>query len=228
MEDAKRLVELVQGIPCKINLIQFNPHSGSQFIQTDEDKMIKFRNVLAEGGCTVLMRFSRGNDQMAACGQLGMLGAIQAPVMRVPEQFRTALKASVWSVRRLEQKMYSPCCEITLIRFQQVFFRGSLTILNINFKFFFLQTFLTISTSRKVRNYSDEIAYTNKIKTLLERWAISWLGCSIVIRWVVVAISLVTDTEKVDECVSDFGSQSRGFVRFEPLLVELNESKHTS
>ncbi|KAH0857633.1 hypothetical protein HID58_085894 [Brassica napus] len=95
MEDAKRLVELVQGIPCKINLIQFNPHSGSQFIQTDEDKMIKFRNVLAEGGCTVLMRFSRGNDQMAACGQLGMLGAIQAPVMRVPDQFRTALKASV-------------------------------------------------------------------------------------------------------------------------------------
>ncbi|XP_023643490.1 uncharacterized protein LOC17894108 [Capsella rubella] len=95
MDDARRLVELVQGIPCKINLIQFNPHSGSQFIQTDEDKMIKFRNILAEGGCTVLMRFSRGNDQMAACGQLGMLGAIQAPVMRVPEQFRTALRAPV-------------------------------------------------------------------------------------------------------------------------------------
>jgi 23S rRNA (adenine2503-C2)-methyltransferase len=95
MDDARRLVELVQGIPCKINLIQFNPHSGSQFIQTEEDKMIKFRNVLAEGGCTVLMRFSRGNDQMAACGQLGMIGAVQAPVMRVPEQFRTALKASV-------------------------------------------------------------------------------------------------------------------------------------
>ncbi|CAN8241015.1 unnamed protein product [Cochlearia groenlandica] len=95
MDDARRLVELVQGIPCKINLIQFNPHSGSQFIQTDEDKMIQFRNVLAGGGCTVLMRFSRGNDQMAACGQLGMLGAVQAPVMRVPEQFRTALKATV-------------------------------------------------------------------------------------------------------------------------------------
>ncbi|CAL9238094.1 unnamed protein product [Arabidopsis halleri] len=95
MDDARRLVELVQGIPCKINLIQFNPHSGSQFIQTEEDKMIKFRNVLAEGGCTVLMRFSRGNDQMAACGQLGMIGAVQAPVMRVPEQFRAALKASV-------------------------------------------------------------------------------------------------------------------------------------
>lgn len=95
MDDARRLVELVQGIPCKINLIQFNPHSGSQFIQTDEDKMIKFRNILAEGGCTVLMRFSRGNDQMAACGQLGMLGAVQAPVMRVPEQFRTALRAPI-------------------------------------------------------------------------------------------------------------------------------------
>ncbi|KAL1221058.1 hypothetical protein V5N11_024890 [Cardamine amara subsp. amara] len=95
MDDARRLVELVQGIPCKINLIQFNPHSGSQFIQTDEDKMIKFRNILAEGGCTVLMRFSRGNDQMAACGQLGMLGSVQAPVMRVPEQFRSSLRASV-------------------------------------------------------------------------------------------------------------------------------------
>lgn len=99
MDDARRLVELVQGIPCKINLIQFNPHSGSQFIQTDEDKMIKFRNILAEGGCTVLMRFSRGNDQMAACGQLGMLGAVQAPVMRVPEQFGTALRAPIWFVK---------------------------------------------------------------------------------------------------------------------------------
>ncbi|CAA7018335.1 unnamed protein product [Microthlaspi erraticum] len=95
MDDARRLVEIVKGIPCKINLIQFNPHSGSSFVQTDEETMIKFRNVVAEGGCTVLMRFSRGNDQMAACGQLGMLGAVQAPVMRVPEQFRTALKASV-------------------------------------------------------------------------------------------------------------------------------------
>ncbi|XP_010533939.1 PREDICTED: uncharacterized protein LOC104809600 isoform X2 [Tarenaya hassleriana] len=94
MDDAERLIELVRDIPCKINLIQFNPHSGSQFIPTAEDKIIKFRNILAQGGCTVFLRLSRGNDQMAACGQLGMLGTIQAPLLRVPEQFRTALRAS--------------------------------------------------------------------------------------------------------------------------------------
>ncbi|KAH7570271.1 hypothetical protein JRO89_XS05G0079500 [Xanthoceras sorbifolium] len=92
-DDAKRLTELVQGIPCKINLISFNPHSGSQFRPTSEEKMIEFRNILAEAGCTVFLRPSRGDDQMAACGQLGKPGQIQAPLLRVPEQFQTALSA---------------------------------------------------------------------------------------------------------------------------------------
>ncbi|KAF8378297.1 hypothetical protein HHK36_029636 [Tetracentron sinense] len=89
-EDAKRLIDLVQGIPCKINLISFNPHSGSQFKPTSEEKMIEFRNVLAEGGCVVFLRLSRGDDQMAACGQLGKPGEVQAPLLRVPAQFRMA------------------------------------------------------------------------------------------------------------------------------------------
>ncbi|KAM7269852.1 hypothetical protein ACFE04_025349 [Oxalis oulophora] len=91
-EDAKRLINLVQGIPCKINLISFNPHNGSNFKPTREEKMIEFRNILAEGGCTVFMRWSRGDDQMAACGQLGKLGTVAVPLLRVPEQFKTALK----------------------------------------------------------------------------------------------------------------------------------------
>lgn len=90
-EDAKRLVELVQGIPCKINLISFNPHSGSLFKPTPEEKMIEFRNILAEAGLVVFLRFSRGDDKMAACGQLGEPGDIQAPMLRVPEQFRMAV-----------------------------------------------------------------------------------------------------------------------------------------
>ncbi|OMO78204.1 hypothetical protein CCACVL1_14578 [Corchorus capsularis] len=77
IEDAKRLIDLVKGIPCKINLISFNPHSGSQFRPTSDEKMIEFRNILAEAGCVVFMRFSRGDDQMAACGQLGKPGTIQ-------------------------------------------------------------------------------------------------------------------------------------------------------
>ncbi|KAK6252551.1 hypothetical protein QUC31_014271 [Theobroma cacao] len=95
IEDAKRLIDLVKGIPCKINLISFNPHRGSQFRPSSEEKMIEFRNALAKAGCTVFLRLSRGDDQMAACGQLGEPGAIQAPLLRVPEQFQMALNTPV-------------------------------------------------------------------------------------------------------------------------------------
>ncbi|KAF5443161.1 hypothetical protein F2P56_035744 [Juglans regia] len=91
IEDAKRLIDLVQDIPCKINLISFNPHTGSKFRPTSEAKMIEFRNVLAEAGCIVFLRLSRGDDQMAACGQLGKPGAIKAPLLRVPEEFQMAV-----------------------------------------------------------------------------------------------------------------------------------------
>ncbi|XP_068637696.1 uncharacterized protein [Aristolochia californica] len=87
IEDAKRLIELVQGIPCKVNLISFNPHPGSQFRPTSEEKMIEFHNVLAQAGLVVFLRFSKGDDQMAACGQLGMPGDIQAPLLRPPPRF---------------------------------------------------------------------------------------------------------------------------------------------
>ncbi|ESW25628.1 hypothetical protein PHAVU_003G052100 [Phaseolus vulgaris] len=92
--DADRLIELVKGIPCKINLISFNPHSGSFFRPTKEERMIEFRNTLARAGLTVLLRPSRGDDQMAACGQLGKPGTIQAPLLRVPDQFQMAIGTS--------------------------------------------------------------------------------------------------------------------------------------
>ncbi|KAK9675560.1 hypothetical protein RND81_11G015200 [Saponaria officinalis] len=93
MEDAKRLIHLVKDIPCKINLISFNPHSGSYFKPTTDEKMIEFRNVLAAGGVTVLLRLSRGDDEMAACGQLGNLGDSQVPLFRVPHRFEKVLNA---------------------------------------------------------------------------------------------------------------------------------------
>ncbi|XP_020584955.1 uncharacterized protein LOC110027751 isoform X2 [Phalaenopsis equestris] len=91
IEDARRLVELVRDIPCKINLISFNPHCGSLFKPTSDDKMIEFRNVLAEAGCVVFLRLSRGDDRMAACGQLGQPGEVQPPILRPPPRFRMAL-----------------------------------------------------------------------------------------------------------------------------------------
>lgn len=90
-DDAKRLKELVHGIPCKINLIYFNPHSGSQFKPTPDEKIIEFRNMLIQSGLTVMVRLSRGDDQMAACGQLGEPGDYQLPLLRVPEKFQVAL-----------------------------------------------------------------------------------------------------------------------------------------
>lgn len=95
IDDAKRLVDLVRGIPCKINLITFNPHSGSLFRPTKDEKMVEFRNVLAQAGCVVFTRPSRGDDQMAACGQLGSPGEIQAPLLRVPPQFEATLGSLV-------------------------------------------------------------------------------------------------------------------------------------
>lgn len=90
-EDAHRLVELVKGIPSKINLISFNPHIGASFVPSSEEQMLIFRDIIASSGLTVAIRHSRGNDQMAACGQLGKLGCEQAPRLRVPDQFQAAL-----------------------------------------------------------------------------------------------------------------------------------------
>ncbi|KAJ3695312.1 hypothetical protein LUZ60_000689 [Juncus effusus] len=91
IEDAKRLTELVNGIPCKINLISFNPHEGSQFKPTTDEKMFEFRNILVESGLVVLLRLSRGDDKMAACGQLGEPGEFKMPLLRVPQQFQVGV-----------------------------------------------------------------------------------------------------------------------------------------
>lgn len=95
IEDAKRLISLVRGIPCKINLITFNPHCGSNFKPTKDEKMVEFRNIVAGAGCVVLMRPSRGDDQMAACGQLGKPGEIQPPLLKVPPEFQLVLDPSL-------------------------------------------------------------------------------------------------------------------------------------
>eukprot|EP00249_Psilotum_nudum_P007768 c20808_g1_i1 orf=514-1815(-) len=92
LEDAVRLVALVKGIPCKINLVTFNPHAGSIFLPSPKEKMLAFRDIIAASGLVVFIRQSRGDDQMAACGQLGKLGSDQAPRLKIPPKFQTALQ----------------------------------------------------------------------------------------------------------------------------------------
>ena len=70
LDDAKRLVQLIQGIPAKINLIPFNPWPGSNFEPSSPEQIKKFSNILRKAGYSSPVRKPRGKDILAACGQL--------------------------------------------------------------------------------------------------------------------------------------------------------------
>jgi len=69
-EDAERLVHLLKGIPCKINLIPFNPFAPSQYLPPSVETVANFQNYLIERNFTTFVRKNRGADIMGACGQL--------------------------------------------------------------------------------------------------------------------------------------------------------------
>lgn len=69
-EDAERLVRILRGIRCKINLIPFNPYEGAEFRRSPEEKIISFQKILIDSNLTALIRKSKGQDIRAACGQL--------------------------------------------------------------------------------------------------------------------------------------------------------------
>ena len=71
--EAKALVQLLKGIPAKINLIPFNEHSGSEFKRPDDATVERFQKVLIGVGYVATVRISRGRDILAACGQLRSL-----------------------------------------------------------------------------------------------------------------------------------------------------------
>ncbi|WP_085901715.1 23S rRNA (adenine(2503)-C(2))-methyltransferase RlmN [Kiloniella majae] len=70
MEDAKKLLQLLKGIPAKINLIPFNPWPGSFFECSSNNQIRRFSNYLFEKGVSAPIRTTRGEDILAACGQL--------------------------------------------------------------------------------------------------------------------------------------------------------------
>lgn len=70
LEDAKKLASLLKGIKAKINLIPFNPHPGVDFERPDRNTIEKFGKILLDKGYTVIVRWSKGDDIGAACGQL--------------------------------------------------------------------------------------------------------------------------------------------------------------
>ncbi len=75
-EDARRLMKLLKGIPSKVNLIPFNPADGLEFKRPAEERILRFQKILTESHLTALIRKSKGEDILAACGQLRAYSAI--------------------------------------------------------------------------------------------------------------------------------------------------------
>jgi 23S rRNA (adenine2503-C2)-methyltransferase len=67
---AHELVELVRDVPCKFNLIPFNPFLESGYQRSRPEALRRFRDILMQAGLVVTTRKTRGDDIDAACGQL--------------------------------------------------------------------------------------------------------------------------------------------------------------
>jgi len=68
--DARRLVRLIAGIPAKINLIPFNPWPGAAYDRSDWERIESFAEIVNRAGYASPVRTPRGEDILAACGQL--------------------------------------------------------------------------------------------------------------------------------------------------------------
>jgi 23S rRNA (adenine2503-C2)-methyltransferase len=74
-DHAKQLVKLIRDVPCKLNLIPFNPFPNSGYERSDMATIYKFQKILAATGINTTIRKTRGDDIDAACGQL--VGKVQ-------------------------------------------------------------------------------------------------------------------------------------------------------
>jgi 23S rRNA (adenine2503-C2)-methyltransferase len=69
-ELAQELVQLVRRVPCKLNLIPFNPFPASGLKRSPRERVTAFARVLQDAGIVTTIRKTRGDDIDAACGQL--------------------------------------------------------------------------------------------------------------------------------------------------------------
>ncbi|MBI3636937.1 MAG: 23S rRNA (adenine(2503)-C(2))-methyltransferase RlmN [Candidatus Rokubacteria bacterium] len=69
-DDATRLVRLLRGVRAKVNLIPFNDWEGSTFRRPPIARILAFQSILLDAGVTTTVRWSKGEDIGAACGQL--------------------------------------------------------------------------------------------------------------------------------------------------------------
>jgi len=79
IQDAIELARFCKHLPCKVNIIEYNPISFASFINAGEDKVEAFAAYLRNQGINTNLRRSRGKDIDAACGQLAIKEAPSAP-----------------------------------------------------------------------------------------------------------------------------------------------------
>ncbi|MEM0995995.1 MAG: 23S rRNA (adenine(2503)-C(2))-methyltransferase RlmN [Bacteroidota bacterium] len=75
LKDAEELFQFCQVIPCKVNIIEYNPIDNAGFRNTSGNRMYRFKDYLENKGVIVNIRRSRGRDVDGACGQLALKGA---------------------------------------------------------------------------------------------------------------------------------------------------------
>jgi len=74
LEDAAELAKFCKHLPCKVNIIEYNPISFASYMNADVDKIEAFADYLRKQGINTNIRRSRGKDIDAACGQLAIKG----------------------------------------------------------------------------------------------------------------------------------------------------------
>jgi len=77
-DDARRLVDLVRGLRVKMNLIPFNPHPALPYERPKAERTRAFQRILLDAALPTSIRSTRGDDVLAACGQLGVARATGA------------------------------------------------------------------------------------------------------------------------------------------------------
>ncbi len=81
VDEARKLVRLLRGLPVKVNLIPMNPIEASSLGPTSSGGVLSFQKILCDAGYSCFIRRRRGDDVSAACGQLALLG--EKPKVRV-------------------------------------------------------------------------------------------------------------------------------------------------
>ncbi|MDD5385032.1 MAG: 23S rRNA (adenine(2503)-C(2))-methyltransferase RlmN [Gallionella sp.] len=83
-QQARELVQLVRDVPCKFNLIPFNPFPQTHYRRSKPEAIRRFRDVLMQADIVVTTRKTRGDDIAAACGQLA--GLVQDKTKRAMQR----------------------------------------------------------------------------------------------------------------------------------------------